>query len=584
MADHRLILSLLQPPPSPFFPCYRHRRFSFSRRFPGGSRFSVPELRLSSRLQLSNCISPSQSSSDSAPEKLDLVSSTQLNDETHVFRFGDASEVERNLVIEEKARCFEEEKQHCEIGEEVSEVTVNQVVKDGHASDTKTRSVSSSTATDSKEEERAPPANLSNVIKIKDRKRVRSTTKKKKETPNSVNVMRIKDKVEVKTDSVPDLSSVVSVVEAVPTNSTEIKVGVSRRSEPVNVEPLSSEVMEKVSVNEVRDCETSGYQQLTVNPVEVQAIPISSTSQQGSPQLYDRKEVAHVSTNELDDNLVVRENPMRTLEAEENLVVEPTATAVVSPDELLSTSEATHHIAETHVPDISEALAGREDAYFISDYNWLGIADGVSHWSFEGIIKGTYAQELMSNCQKIISNETEKITEPVQVLQKSVNETKSRGSSTALIAHLENNKLNIANIGDSGFLVIRNGTVLQKSSPMFHHFCFPLQIRQGDDVLKLAEVYHVSLEEGDVVITATDGLFDNLYETEIISIVKRSLEQRLEPQKVAESMAAKAQEVGQSETERTPFADTAKEEGYDGYKGGKLDAVTIIVSLVKTAY
>lgn len=47
-------------------------------------------------------------------------------------------------------------------------------------------------------------------------------------------------------------------------------------------------------------------------------------------------------------------------------------------------------------------------------------------------------------------------------------------------------------------------------------------------------------------------------------------------------MAAKAQEVGQSKTERTPFADAAKEEGYDGYKGGKLDAVTVIVSLVKT--
>lgn len=53
-------------------------------------------------------------------------------------------------------------------------------------------------------------------------------------------------------------------------------------------------------------------------------------------------------------------------------------------------------------------------------------------------------------------------------------------------------------------------------------------------------------------------------------------------QKIAELMAAKAQEVGGSERERTPFADAAKEEGYDGHKGGKLDAVTVIVSLVKT--
>lgn len=44
------------------------------------------------------------------------------------------------------------------------------------------------------------------------------------------------------------------------------------------------------------------------------------------------------------------------------------------------------------------------------------------------------------------------------------------------------------------------------------------------------QVYHVILEEGDVVIAATDGLFDNLYEKEIVSIVCRSLEQSLEPQ------------------------------------------------------
>ncbi|KAF3604151.1 hypothetical protein F2Q69_00032934 [Brassica cretica] len=99
---------------------------------------------------------------------------------------------------------------------------------------------------------------------------------------------------------------------------------------------------------------------------------------------------------------------------------------------------------------------------------------------------------------------------------------------------------------------------------------------------RLFVVYHVNLEVGDVVITATDGLFDNLYEKEIVSIVCRLLEQGLEPQRIAELVAAKAQEVGRSETERTPFADAAKEEGHDGYRGGKLDAVTIIVSLVKT--
>ncbi|KAG7545221.1 PPM-type phosphatase domain [Arabidopsis suecica] len=740
MADH-LILSL-QAPPFLIFPSSLYHRWGWSRRFSGGIRFSVPEFRLSSQLKLANSTSPSQSSSpfppqNSAPAKFDLVSSTQLKDGSYVFRFGDASEIEKYLEAEEKARCVEVEKQNAKIAEEASEVSRKQGVKDLDRV--------SNIETSSENEETAAPSNLSNVIKIKDRKRVRSPTKKKKET---VNVSRSEDKVDAKIASVSNLSSIVSVAEAIPTSSTEgeEEVVVSDKSEPINekeitaksynVEPLSSEVMEKVSVNKIGDRETNGYQGITENPMEVQARPSLSTAQQ---------EVAPVSTIEIDDNLDVREKPieaeenlvaeptataavspdelvstseathrsvdeialkpvidtseenlMKTFEAEENLVVEPTATAAVSSDELISTPEATHHsvdeiaqkpvidtseetpmktfvepeathrsideITEKPVVDTSEvvndgenvastiedeitvrdtitdngsisktvddtkgedlpfpapetvspepievasgreelvskalyldsgfaslqtpfkALAGREDAYFISHRNWIGIADGVSQWSFEGLNKGVYAYELMSNCEKIISDETAKISDPVQVLHRSVSETKSSGSSTALIAHLDNNELHIANIGDSGFMVIREGTVLQNSSPMFHHFCFPLHITQGCDVLKLAEVYHVNLEEGDVVIAATDGLFDNLYEKEIVSIVCRSLEQSLEPQKIAELVAAKAQEVGQSETERTPFADAAKEEGYDGHKGGKLDAVTVIVSLVK---
>lgn len=298
-----------------------------------------------------------------------MFGSAELKDGSHVFRFGDASEIERNLEIEAKVK-----KQ-----QEASEVSRRQEVKDGHTlvdldrvsesegpkekSDAKKKSINSNIETSFEKEDRAASSNLSNVIKIKDRKRVRSPTKKKKETSTSVNVSRSEDKVEAKVASGSNLSSIVSVAEAIPTSSTEEKLVVSRESEPINenVETLSSEVMEKVSVNEIRDCETTnGYQQLTENRVDVQARPRSSTSQHGS-QSYDLEEVAHVSTIELDDNLEVRENPMKNFEAEENLVLEPTATATVSPDELISTSEATHHrvdeTTETPVIDTSEVVS-----------------------------------------------------------------------------------------------------------------------------------------------------------------------------------------------------------------------------------
>lgn len=42
----------------------------------------------------------------------------------------------------------------------------------------------------------------------------------------------------------------------------------------------------------------------------------------------------------------------------------------------------------------------------------------------------------------------------------------------------------------------------------------------------------------------------------------------------------KAQEVGRSSSTRSPFADAAQAAGYVGYAGGKLDDVTVVVSLV----
>lgn len=48
----------------------------------------------------------------------------------------------------------------------------------------------------------------------------------------------------------------------------------------------------------------------------------------------------------------------------------------------------------------------------------------------------------------------------------------------------------MANIGDSGFIIIRNGTVTNRSSPMVHEFNFPVQIERGHDPSEFAEVCH----------------------------------------------------------------------------------------------
>ncbi|KAK9287570.1 hypothetical protein L1049_015991 [Liquidambar formosana] len=198
------------------------------------------------------------------------------------------------------------------------------------------------------------------------------------------------------------------------------------------------------------------------------------------------------------------------------------------------------------LPHPSKALTGGEDAYFVACQNWLGVADGVGQWSLEGINAGLYAQELMENCEKIVLDcKSVPMTNPKEVLNQSAAAAQSPGSSTVLVAYFDGQELHVANIGDSGFIIIRNGAVFKRSSPMVHEFNFPLQIERGDDPSKLIEGYKIDLDEGDVIITATDGLFDNLYEQEIASIVSKSLRASLRPKEIAEFLAMRAQGGGE---------------------------------------
>jgi serine/threonine protein phosphatase PrpC len=136
----------------------------------------------------------------------------------------------------------------------------------------------------------------------------------------------------------------------------------------------------------------------------------------------------------------------------------------------------------------------------------------------------------MDGCKKfIMENQGAADIKPEQVLSKAADEAHSPGSSTVLVAHFDGQFLNASNIGDSGFLVIRNGEVYQKSKPMVYGFNFPLQIEKGDNPLKLVQNYTIELEDGDVIVTASDGLFDNVYEQEVATMVSKSLQADLKP-------------------------------------------------------
>ncbi|KAI5076803.1 hypothetical protein GOP47_0008868 [Adiantum capillus-veneris] len=230
-------------------------------------------------------------------------------------------------------------------------------------------------------------------------------------------------------------------------------------------------------------------------------------------------------------------------------------------------------------PHPTKEKTGGEDAYLIEGDSWAGVADGVGGWAMSGIDSGLYSRELMKNCG-LLANSENGIPNPKSVIIKGVNRTKAIGSCTAVLAALHKQTLYVANIGDSGFIVVRDGMVLAKSKPMQHGFNFPHQIGSEGDDPATAETFEVNVASGDVLVLATDGVYDNLYEREIVDIVNSGQKKGIEPGTVAMWLVKLAHEAGLNTKGRSPFSDAAHAAGYS-YEGGKLDDATVVVSYVE---
>ena len=98
----------------------------------------------------------------------------------------------------------------------------------------------------------------------------------------------------------------------------------------------------------------------------------------------------------------------------------------------------------------------------------------------------------------------------------------------------------------------------------------------------MLQVFTIPVAPGDVVIAGTDGLFDNLYNNEVIAVVVHATRASLGPQVTAQKIAALARQRAQDKNRQTPFSTAAQDAGIR-YYGGKLDDITVIVSYI-TSY
>lgn len=201
-----------------------------------------------------------------------------------------------------------------------------------------------------------------------------------------------------------------------------------------------------------------------------------------------------------------------------------------------------------------------EDAFLLGPH-LVGVADGVGSWWELDVDPAEYARGLMeASLRSCARNKATAVLRPQVVLDEAwhrMQDVETIGSSTVclLCLHSHKNELLAANVGDSGFILLRrnevglavaSGTIgtldayAGDGSGSTHHVAFrspqqlrafnaPFQLGRAPDVAAGepderfetpadAALVRVPIRGGDVVVLATDGLFDNMHESAVLQV------------------------------------------------------------------
>eukprot|EP00164_Ancoracysta_twista_P005999 GFYU01008269.1.p1 GENE.GFYU01008269.1~~GFYU01008269.1.p1 ORF type:complete len:134 (-),score=17.58 GFYU01008269.1:37-438(-) len=128
-------------------------------------------------------------------------------------------------------------------------------------------------------------------------------------------------------------------------------------------------------------------------------------------------------------------------------------------------------------------------------------------------------------------------------------------------------------------MVIRDGRAVFRTPQQEHDFGFPFQLSSlGQDSPEDAQGSRVQLKRGDMIIVASDGLFDNV-EDEVIAT--ELWKYRHGPcGLLAEYITDMAVLNSTSPEMETPYSKAATEEYSLIYRGGKMDDITAVVAKV----
>lgn len=299
----------------------------------------------------------------------------------------------------------------------------------------------------------------------------------------------------------------------------------------------------------------------------------------------------------------------------------------------------------SQIPHPKKAETGGEDSLFVCPKSSaVGVSDGVGEWEWRfGLNPRAFADELMLGAQHAAQRTRGEARLSAQdraavMLEEGYKATHSFGSATALVAALDPNgasELGVANLGDSGLRVLRwhqgcqggdvGVRVAHRTIEQQHAFNCPFQLSrlpvpedfdrlrsQGlnalvravqstcsskQDLPAHADTYNFKVQEGDLLLLGTDGVFDNLHDYEVCQLVSlaafpveaselgagscksRCTRSPTDPANLALAIAKAAHFRSQDQGAKTPFGATAREAGLH-HVGGKMDDISVVAAWV----
>ena len=264
-----------------------------------------------------------------------------------------------------------------------------------------------------------------------------------------------------------------------------------------------------------------------------------------------------------------------------------------------------------------------EDAHFLEE-NMLGVADGVGGWRGLGVDSGKFASELIDACKQQSLDSWSLVHTPLNyeedtslpcsyllpVAERAFKSVEACGSCTLILCAIHSGLLEILNLGDSRAILVRfaegRPSIVMRTSAMQHTFNTPFQVSKPlspsqqesllqscppvrakgiaktlthliNDGFNQAHMYTVQVKVGDLLLVGSDGLWDNLYEEEVLDMLNAGAS----CEHLAGLLTRKAYQRSISSA-KTPFEDEAVATyGLRAWKGGKQDDITVIAAWIR---